>query len=324
MNSLDSIFKKTEAALSAISFSGDPESLFAPIVYILSLGGKRIRPALAFVGCNIYSDEIDAVVKPALGIEVFHNFTLLHDDLMDGADIRRGKPTVHKYWNPNTAILSGDAMLIASYKLIGETPQKYLSDVLALFTDTALAICGGQQYDMEFEQRLDVKEEEYIHMIEKKTAVLLACALKIGAMIGGAPTREADILYNYGLNLGLAFQLQDDLLDVYGDPKTFGKNIGGDILSNKKTFLLINALERAEGDSKEEILRWLQADNYVPEEKIAYFTSLYKESGVKKLAEQKIEAYYKEATDALCALDVPEERLSVLKEISNMLINRKV
>lgn len=324
MNSLDFILKKTETELSSLSFVGDPKSLFDPIEYILSLGGKRIRPALALIGCNIYSDDIEAAVKPALGLEVFHNFTLLHDDLMDEADVRRNKPTVHKVWSPNTAILSGDAMLIASYKLIGETAPSYLSEVLALFTETALAICGGQQYDMEFEQRLDVTEKEYIRMIELKTAVLLACALKTGAMIGGASKRDADLLYKYGIDLGLAFQLQDDLLDVYGDPKTFGKNIGGDILCNKKTFLLINALERAEGEKREEILSWLQRQDYVSEEKIAYFTSAYTDLGVKELAEQKILHYYNKAKACLESLDVPAERLEVLREVSDKLMKRKV
>lgn len=324
MKSLDSILERTEKELAAVSFAGDPKSLFTPIEYILSLGGKRIRPALVFVGCNIYSDDIEAAVKPALGIEVFHNFTLLHDDLMDGADMRRSKPTVHKRWNPNTAILSGDAMLIASYRLIGETDPSYLSEVLALFTETALAICGGQQYDMEFEQRLDVTEKEYIRMIELKTAVLLACALKTGARIGGAPMNEANLLYQYGINLGLAFQLQDDLLDVYGDPETFGKNIGGDILSNKKTFLLINALERAKKEQKKEIIAWLQREDYIAEEKIAYFTALYEDLGVKDLAEQKILHYYEKGKVGLEYLNVPNDRLRMLREISDKLMNRKV
>lgn len=324
MKSLDSILEKTETELSCVSFAGDPKSLFDPIAYILSLGGKRIRPALTLIGCNIFSDDIEAAVKPALGLEVFHNFTLLHDDLMDGADMRRNKPTVHKRWSPNTAILSGDAMLIASYKLIGETAPSHLSEVLALFTETALAICGGQQYDMEFEQRLDVTEEEYIQMIELKTAVLLACALKTGAMIGGASAHEADLLYRYGIDLGLAFQLQDDLLDVYGDPETFGKNIGGDILCNKKTFLLINALECAEGVKREEILNRLQRQDYIPEEKIAYFTSLYEDLGVKELAEKKILYYYDKAKACLADLNVPAERLDVLREVSEKLMNRKV
>ncbi len=324
MKSLDSILEKTETELSCTSFVGDPKSLFEPIEYILSLGGKRIRPALALIGCNIYSDNIESAVKPALGLEVFHNFTLLHDDLMDGADMRRNKPTVHKRWSPNTAILSGDAMLIASYKLIGETDPAYLSEVLALFTETALAICGGQQYDMEFEQRMDVAEEEYLHMIELKTAVLLACALKMGALIGGAPAHEADLLYKYGIDLGLAFQIQDDLLDVYGDAETFGKNIGGDILCNKKTFLLINALKLAEGEKRNEVMSWLQREEYTPSDKIAFFTTLYEELGVKELAEKKIKYYFEKAKARLADLNVPAERLDVLTEVSDKLMKRKV
>lgn len=324
MKSLDFLLKKTEKELSSISFAGDPESLFAPIKYILSLGGKRIRPVLTFIGCNIFSDDIESAVKPALGLEVFHNFTLLHDDLMDEADMRRNKPTVHKCWSPNTAILSGDAMLIASYKLIGETDPAYLAEILALFSQTALAICGGQQYDMEFEARQDVTEDEYIRMIELKTAVLLACSLKTGALLGGASANEADQLYTYGLYLGLAFQLQDDLLDVYGNPEIFGKNIGGDILSNKKTFLLITALSRAKESQKEEMLKWLLRQDFVPAEKIAYFTALYQELGIKELTEQRITFYYNKAKDCLTGLNVPLERLAVLKEVSDKLMNRDV
>jgi geranylgeranyl diphosphate synthase type II len=324
INSLDLILKRTEEELTSVSFAGEPDSLYDPIAYIISLGGKHIRPALTLIGCNIYSDNIDAAVKPALGIEVFHNFTLLHDDLMDGADKRRNKQTVHKRWNPNVAILSGDAMLIDSYRLIGETPAPYLPVVLEWFTKTALEICGGQQYDMEFEQRMDVTEAEYLRMIEMKTAVLLACALKIGAFIGGASLQDAELLYNYGIDLGLAFQLQDDLLDVYGDPESFGKNIGGDILSNKKTFLLLNALQKAEGNIKEDLLKWLNKTEFKPVEKIAFFTNLYSELGIKELTEQRINAYYTKAKTTLSFLQVSENRLSVLKEMSEKLMGRQV
>jgi len=324
MKSLDFILEKTELELLATSFAGEPEGLYKPISYILSLGGKRIRPVLALIGCNIYSDDIEAAVKPALGIEVFHNFTLLHDDLMDGADKRRNMQTVHRLWNPNTAILSGDAMLIASYKIIGETDIRYLPEILSLFTETALAICGGQQYDMEFEQRLDVSEGEYIHMIEMKTAVLLACSLKAGALVGGASKEDAELLYEYGIDLGLAFQLQDDLLDVYGDPESFGKNIGGDILSNKKTFLLINALRQVRGEREVQVLDWLKKTDYNSEEKISYFTSLYTDLGIKELTEQKILFYYEKAKSSLTKLSVPSERLYVLNEVSEKMMNRKV
>lgn len=324
MYSLDSILKKTETELADVSFNGAPAGLFDPIEYIMSLGGKRIRPALTLIGCNIFADDISVAVKPALGIEVFHNFTLLHDDLMDDADKRRNKSTVHVRWNPNTAILSGDAMLIVAYKLIGETDPTYLQAVLSLFSETALDICRGQQYDVDFEQRMDVTEEEYIRMIKLKTAVLLACSLKIGALLGGASCQDADILYEYGTDLGLAFQLQDDLLDVYGNSDTFGKNIGGDILSNKKTFLLINALQRVEGEKKQEVLSWLEKTDFDPAEKIAYFTSLYTDLGVKQLTEMKVQYYYEKAKESLADLNVPDARLSVLTEVGEKLMRRNV
>lgn len=322
--SLDSIVKKTEAELAGVLFEGDPVGLFEPISYIMSLGGKRIRPVLTLIGCNIFSEDISAAIKPALGIEVFHNFTLLHDDLMDDAGKRRNKQTVHVRWNPNSAILSGDAMLIVAYRLIGETTAGYLQPVLSLFTETALAICGGQQYDMDFEQRAGVTEEEYIHMIKLKTAVLLACSLKVGALVGGASENDADIMYNYGIDLGLAFQLQDDLLDVYGITDSFGKNIGGDILSNKKTFLLINALQRLEGVKKQEVLSWLEKKDFDPAEKIAYFTALYTDLGVRDLAEKRVKRYYEKALSHLAGLNVSEGRLTVLKEVSEKLMGRNV
>lgn len=283
MLSFNEILQKVEREISQLSFDYPPKSLYDPIEYILSLGGKRIRPALALMACNLYKENIDNVINPALGIEVFHNFTLLHDDLMDKADKRRNKPTVHKVWNDNTAILSGDAMLIAAYQLIGKTEPDCLKEIFDLFTDTALEICGGQQYDMEFESRTDVTEPEYIEMIRLKTAVLLACSLKIGAIIGGASQEDADNLYDFGINIGLAFQLQDDLLDVYGDTATFGKNIGGDITCNKKTFLLIHAFELASPEQKAILTSWIDKTQFIPTEKIEVFTNIYNELHLKEI-----------------------------------------
>ena len=254
MRTFEEICRTIEEALARLTFDQPPRSLFDPITYTLSLGGKRIRPALALMACDLFGGKNEDVLQPALGLEVFHNFTLLHDDLMDEADRRRDKPTVHKLWNPNVAILSGDAMLICAYQLVAKANDKA---ILELFSRTALEICAGQQYDMEFESRSDVTEEEYLEMIRLKTAVLLACALKVGAMIGGASAADADALYDYGIHIGLAFQLQDDLLDVYGDPKTFGKNIGGDILCNKKTFLLISALSAASEEQRQVMEDWM-------------------------------------------------------------------
>jgi geranylgeranyl diphosphate synthase type II len=319
----DEILQRIEREVSRLHFNYPPDSLYAPIEYILSLGGKRIRPALTLIACNIYKDTIDDAIIPALSLEVFHNFTLLHDDLMDQADKRRNNPTVHKIWNANTAILSGDAMVIASCKIIADSKPEFLKELIDLFTTTALEICGGQQYDMEFESRPDVSEAEYLEMIRLKTAVLLACGLKMGAITGGAPENDAAHLYQYGLNIGLAFQLKDDLLDVYGDAGTFGKNIGGDILCNKKTFLLINALKKASPEQQKELHQWLAKKKFDPAEKIEAFRHIYNESGLKEVTEAKIQDYYKKALTHLSCLTVPEEKLSVLKEVSHILLHRE-
>lgn len=320
MRTFEEICRTIEEALARLTFDQPPRSLFDPITYILSLGGKRIRPALALMACDLFGGKNEDVLQPALGLEVFHNFTLLHDDLMDEADRRRDKPTVHKLWNPNVAILSGDAMLICAYQLVAKANDKA---ILELFSRTALEICAGQQYDMEFESRSDVTEEEYLEMIRLKTAVLLACALKVGAMIGGASTADADALYDYGIHIGLAFQLQDDLLDVYGDPKTFGKNIGGDILCNKKTFLLINALPAASEEQRQVMEDWMARKTYDAQEKIAAFTNLYNELSIRDLTERRIEDYYRMANEDLARLSIAPETLSVLKGTCDRLMKRK-
>lgn len=323
MYTFNEILEKIEHEVRNLEFVYPPKSLYEPVEYILSLGGKRIRPALVLMAYNIYKDDVEQAIRPAIGLEVFHNFTLLHDDLMDQADKRRNKPTVHKVWNANTAILSGDAMLIAAYKLMAETPGTYLKEVLDLFTQTAAEICGGQQYDMEFETRDDVKEEEYIEMIRLKTAVLLACSLKVGAILADAPKEDAENLYQFGINIGLSFQLQDDLLDVYGDSETFGKNIGGDILCDKKTFLLINAFRLADEKQLAELNKWIGAKSCKPEEKIAAVTAIYNEIGLKKLSEDKMQEYYNLAMNNLSALKVESSKLDVLKDVVSRLMFRK-
>lgn len=323
MLSFNEILQRVEQEISGLQFQYPPKSLYDPIEYILSLGGKRIRPALALMACNLYKENIDEAIAPALGIEVFHNFTLLHDDLMDKAEKRRNKPTVHKVWNDNTAILSGDAMLIAAYQLIGKTQPAYLKEVFDLFTSTALEICGGQQYDMEFESRTDVTEAEYIEMIRLKTAVLLACSLKMGAITGGASPEDAANLYDFGINIGLAFQLQDDLLDVYGDTATFGKNIGGDIICNKKTFLLIHAFELASPEQKASLTEWIDKETFVAAEKIQAVTSIYNELHLKDITTAKMQEYYDKAIGHLSNLHVSPDRLTVLKEVSNRLMYRQ-
>lgn len=323
MFSYDNLHALVEKEIHELPFPWPPESLYEPIRYILSLGGKRIRPILTLMTCNIFNDKIDNAITPAIGLEVFHNFTLLHDDLMDKADLRRNKPTVHKVWNANTAILSGDAMVIAAYELMGQTDPAYLSPVLNLFTQTALEICGGQQYDMEFESRDDVTEVEYIEMIRLKTAVLIACSMKTGAIIGGADEQDADRLYQFGIHIGLAFQLMDDLLDVYGDTKVFGKAIGGDILCNKKTFLLIHAFHLANEEQKEIMTDWINRTTFDPSEKISVFTSIYNTLQLKDLTTQKIEAYYQKAFDYLNSLNIDKEKLSALTTLSEELMYRQ-
>ncbi len=323
MVAFDAILQMVDQSIRQLAFDASPKSLFEPVTYTLSLGGKRLRPTLLLMAYNIYKENFSEVMDVAMGIEVFHNFTLLHDDLMDAADKRRGMPTVHKQWNANTAILSGDAMLIAAYQLVAKADSRHLKPVLDLFSKTAVEVCGGQQYDMEFETRNDVTEEEYIEMIRLKTAVLLAGALKLGAILADAPAADAEHLYQFGIALGLAFQLQDDLLDVYGDTATFGKNIGGDILCDKKTFLLINAFRRANTTQLETLNRWIGASEIDPAEKITAVTHIYDELKLKELSEEKIETYFDEAMLHLEALSVDKEKLAALKEVSRKLMHRK-
>ena len=318
------LLDKVNDYLKNMPYARPPQGLYEPIAYELSLGGKRIRPVLMLMAYNLYQDNVDAILSQAAGLETYHNHTLLHDDVMDKADMRRNKPTVHNVWNENTAILSGDAMLILAYRLMADCPKDKLADVLRVFTETTMEICEGQQWDMEFETRMDVKVEEYIEMIRLKTSVLLAAALKIGAMLGGASDEDAQKLYDFGVKIGLAFQLQDDWLDVYGDPKVFGKNIGGDILCNKKTYMLITALEEANEEQRAVLEGWLAAHDYVPAEKIAAVTALYNEIGVGKRCKEKAEALNAEGFGILDSINLPEERKAVLREYACSMLNRNV
>ena len=258
------ILKLVNDYLSQLPYERKPKSLYEPVEYVLSIGGKRIRPVLTLMGYNLWKEDPERILMPAVGLETYHNYTLLHDDLMDNADMRRGHETVHRRWDANKAILSGDSMLVLAYQRMQQVPAEKLPAVLNLFTETALEIGEGQEYDMTFETRNDVTENEYIEMIRLKTSVLLACALKTGALLADAPEEDADRLYRVGEQVGLAFQLQDDLLDVYGDPKVFGKAIGGDITSNKKTYMLINAVNRANAEQRSELTKWIEAKNFEP------------------------------------------------------------
>ena len=322
MEKLQRYFDAIEAELSKIEYAAEPDGLYAPVSYELSLGGKRVRPLLTLLACEMFAGDYRRALNAAVGLEVFHNFTLLHDDVMDKADVRRGKPTVHKVWDENTAILSGDAMEIIAFRYIARTEAPHTGAVVELFLKTALEICEGQQYDMEFERRDDVTEAEYIEMIRLKTAVLLGGALKIGAIIGGASETDADCIYRFGESLGLAFQLQDDWLDVYGDPARFGKKIGGDILNNKKTYMLINARQRVEGKDAEELSRWLGAAEYDPSEKIAAVTALYDRAGAGDLCLRQVDEYSRRAIEALLQIGVDEAAKQPLYDLANSLIKR--
>lgn len=308
--------------IANLPYDRKPFALYEPAQYVLAAGGKRIRPVLMLLGYNLYKDDPQSILWTASGLETYHNYTLLHDDLMDKADVRRGRPTVHKKWDDNTAILSGDAMLVQAYERIAMCADDKLRDVLSCFTETALQIGEGQQYDMDFENRMDVEESEYIEMIRLKTSVLLACALKIGAILAGASKEDQENLYHFGENIGLAFQLQDDYLDVYGDERVFGKAIGGDICNNKKTFMLINAQLRAEGDDKAELERWLSVEEYDRAEKIASVTALYNKLGIDKLAQQKMEEYYVKAEQFLAAVAVEDEKKAMLREFAQTMMKR--
>ena len=317
------LLDKVNQAMAALPYERQPYGLYEPVCYVLSLGGKRIRPVLMLMGYNLYRESVDKIMMPAIGLETYHNYTLLHDDLMDRADVRRGHPTVHRKWNENAAILSGYSMLVLAYQRMAQCDPKYLPRVMELFTETALEIGEGQQYDIEFETRDDVTEEEYIEMIRLKTSVLLACALKLGAMLADAPEADADLLYEFGEQIGLAFQLQDDYLDVYGDFKVFGKRIGGDILCNKKTYMLINAQLHANEQQNCELKRWLEATDYDEEEKIQAITHLYDEIGIPEMAQQKIQYYYALAAQSLAKVNLPEERKRLLWQYAQQMLNRQ-
>ncbi|MFV0593703.1 MAG: polyprenyl synthetase family protein [Draconibacterium sp.] len=320
---LQKIVSKAVALRSEELLGKTPVELYNPIHYSLDMGGKRLRPVLVLLAYNLFKNDIQNAVPAALAIEVFHNFTLLHDDIMDKAPVRRNRPTVHVKFSENHAILSGDAMAFEAYKYLLESTSLRLTEAIKLFTDTAIEVCEGQQYDMDFEGRLDVKEDEYLRMIRLKTAVLLACSLKSGAILADSPDNAANQLYEFGINLGLAFQLQDDLLDTFGDQKTFGKKIGGDILANKKTLLLINALEHAGAEQRSALLDWIAKDDFNPEEKVRAVTEIYRQVGVKKRTEKKVDGYFNRAITILDEIDLEDVVKQPLRELAlNMLTRR--
>lgn len=312
-----------KAELDREEYVEEPYSLFEPIKYIMEDGGKRLRPVLTLMAYNLYRDDIEKAFKSAIGIEIFHNYTLLHDDVMDDAELRRGRQTVHKKWNSNVAILSGDAAAITAYKYIETVEDLYLRRVIDGFNQVAMDVCKGQQYDMEFETRDDVTEEEYIQMIYLKTSVLIAGSMRHGALIAGAPKHEYKALYDFGGYLGLVFQLQDDYLDVYGEVEEFGKKIGGDILCNKKTYMLIKALELAGEEDKASLREWLNKERFNPAEKIKDVTEIYNRAGIKEVVMAKIDDYLEKSRAALDKVNVPEERKVRFYEMIDYIGGRK-
>lgn len=319
----EELLVKVNDFLDNLKYDRKPSGLYDPVKYVLSMGGKRIRPVLMLLSYGLFKDDVESVLMPACALETYHNYTLLHDDLMDNADMRRGHETVHRKWDANTAILSGDSMLVLAYERMAKCNPVYLSDVLHTFTETALEIGEGQQYDMEFETRNDVTEDEYIEMIRLKTSVLLACAQKIGAILAGASKQDQDNLYRFGEQIGLAFQLQDDYLDVYGDPKVFGKKVGGDIICNKKTYMLINAYNRADAEQRRELQHWMEAETFNSDEKVAAVTAIYNKVGVDKLAIEKIAYYFEESKKYLDAVQVSNERKAELRLYAQKMMHRK-
>lgn len=320
---MDPYLRLIEDKLNSYDFGEKPEKLYEPIRYVISLGGKRLRPVLCLMACHLFDDDYKKALNPALGVEVFHNFTLLHDDIMDNAPLRRGRQTVHEKWDDNTAILSGDVMLIKAYEFFINTQSDDMSKILKKFNRCAADVCEGQQYDMFFETVPTVTEAEYIEMIRLKTAVLLAFSLEVGAIIGGASETASNLLYEFGTNIGIGFQLKDDLLDVYADSGKFGKQVGGDIISNKKTYLLIKALELAEGAVLEELRKWGSKKEFHSAEKINAVKTIYNDLHIKEICESKMNQYFEHAYSLFDAIEADEIRKQPLKQLTTKLIDRE-
>ncbi|MBL3654554.1 polyprenyl synthetase family protein [Fulvivirga sediminis] len=322
--------KSTEQLLELISkeinqqkYGVEPDELYEPIRYIMDLGGKRLRPLLATLSYSLFKDDVKSIIPQAIAVEVFHNFTLMHDDIMDEAPLRRNKPTVHEKWNNNTAILSGDVMLVKAYEMIMSEEHPRIMQVLKAFNRCAAEVCEGQQMDMTFETRKTVDEKEYIEMIKLKTAVLLGFSLEMGGLLADTTEENGAALRNFGINIGIGFQLKDDLLDVYADAEKFGKQVGGDIISNKKTFLLIRALELAKGKQKQELENWISKTAFDVKEKVSAVTEIYNQLKIKELTEELMNAYFIKGFESLKAVEAPLHKKAILKKFAEGLINRE-
>ncbi len=326
MKNIEIYQEKIEQALKDRNYGSFPKELYDPIAYIMSLGGKRMRPVLVLLACDYFDGEIEKSLNAAIAIELFHNFTLVHDDLMDKAPLRRGQITVHEKWNSNVAILSGDAMVVKAYQEICKVPVDLLPFILSIFSDTAVKVCEGQQLDINFEKSQRIAIPQYIKMIELKTAVLLGGAMKIGALLGGARNEDAQHLYDFGKHLGIAFQLQDDILDVYANDEKFGKQKGGDIIANKKTYLLLKAMEMVEGNRymKEELHQWINAPHFNSTEKVDAVTNIYNFLNVKELAQKEMKKQYELALSFLDKIPVNASKKEYLIAFADGLMVREV
>lgn len=323
MHSREEFENLITGALTSLPYNDEAETLTDPVRYILSMGGKRLRPLMTLMACAVFSDRPEDALMPAIGMEVFHNFSLVHDDIMDKASTRRNQATVHEKWNVNQAILSGDVMVFIASECIAQAPPPVMPEVLRLFNQTAIEVCIGQQFDMDFEKRLIVSKPEYLRMVELKTAVLIAACMKTGALIGGATGRDAGIMYEFGRSLGMAFQVQDDILDVYGDNALFGKKTGGDIVSNKKTLLLIEALEISEGRARRSLLDQISLSDFDPETKILTVKAVYDELGVRGKCENLANEYIERAFHYYDKIEAGPERKEPLLQLATGLIGRK-
>lgn len=325
MHSIESLQKRIEEGIEQLTFNSTPAELYEPIRYMLSLGGKRMRPLLALMSCDMFNGDINKAINPSIGIELFHNFTLLHDDIMDKAPLRRSRRTVHEKWNINVAILSGDAMFVKAHQLLMMSEDSVVRKVIDIFSTTAIEVCEGQQLDMNFEQQENICIADYINMISLKTAVLLGASLQIGALIAGATIVDSQHLYNFGKNIGIAFQLQDDILDVYGDVNKFGKQVGGDIIANKKTFLFLKASEILDQKSKK-MLAELYSDkiNLPPELKVKEVTLLFNKAGIKKLAKDEMQHFHSNALQHFSDIQLPAENKKQLLDFCENLMIREI
>jgi len=320
---IESFIQRLNQEIDQLDYGQDPPELYEPIRYIMNLGGKRMRPLLSLLSYLLFKDDWETIVKPAVTLELFHNFTLMHDDIMDQASMRRGEATVHEKWNSNVAILAGDVMLVKTYDYLLDIPGPKLVPVFKKFNKCAAEVCEGQQKDMNFEQEPSITEAQYLDMIRLKTAVLLGFSLEMGALLADADLEQQQLLYDFGVKIGTGFQLKDDWLDVFADQEKFGKQVGGDIVANKKTYLLIKALEKAEGRQKDELYAWLNANQFDRNEKVAAVTTIYENLGIKAVCHQKIKDYFAAGFNSFNRLNIDPERKKPLEQFVMALVNRE-